>query len=163
MAKLYSRTGATAHQDAEGVRYEPEGDGGFIFPDHLSDLLLRQHVHKKPMWEDEEMRSERMHAEAEQRQRDPAVLYAAVTELVQLSRQAQGAGAPSGLAAELAELRRELAELRAGVTGEAMPADKAAAEGDADPAGGDNGEASEAAPEPEAQPKRKPAARKPAA
>ncbi len=111
MAKLYSRTGAIAHEDPDCGRFEPGADGGFLFPDDLSDRLLRQHVRRKRMWEDEEMRSERMHQEAEQRHRDPAVLYAAVSELVQLSKQAQGAPA-SDLAAELAELRRELAELR---------------------------------------------------
>lgn len=134
MAKLYSRTGADAHEDSEHGRFEPDGDGGFTFPDDLSDRLLRQHVHKKPMWEDEEMRAERMHQEAEQRHRDPAVLYAAVSELVRLSKQAQGAVIPADFAAELAEMRRELAELRGGApaatgepggaTGDAGSADK---------------------------------------
>ena len=130
MAKLYSRMGAIAHQDEEGVEYKPDGDGAFTFPDDLSDQLLRQHVRKKPMWEDEEMRAERMHQEAEQRHRDPAVLYAAVTELVQLSKQAQGAAASPDLAAELAELRKQLAELRDGHVaaeesdGDAAPAEK---------------------------------------
>jgi len=132
MARLYSRIGAIAHEDPEYGRFEPDGDGGFTFPDDLSDRLLRQHVRKKRMWEDEEMRAERMHQEAEQRHRDPAVLYAAVSELVQLSKQAHGAGAPADLAAELAELRRELAELRAAASPAAgQPGDAA---GDAEPA-----------------------------
>lgn len=113
MAKLYSRTGVTAHKDPEYGLFVPDGDGAFTFPDDLSDRLLRQHVSKRRMWEDEEMRADRLHEEAEQRHRDPAVLYAAVTELVQLSRKAQGAAASPDLAAELAELRAELAELRA--------------------------------------------------
>ena len=115
MAKLYSRMGATAHSAPGYGQFEPGADGAFAFPDDLSDQLLRQHVRKKRMWEDEEMRAERMHQEAEQRHRDPAVLYAAVSELVQLSRNAQGAGASPDLAAELAALREELAELRASV------------------------------------------------
>lgn len=112
MAELYSRTGAIAHEDPEYGRFEPDSKGAFGFPDDLSDRLLRQHVRKKRMWEDDEMRSERLHQEAEERLRDPAVLYAAVSELVQLSRQAQGAAIPAALAAELAELRSQLGELR---------------------------------------------------
>lgn len=153
MAKLYSRTGATAHQDPEYGRFEPDGDSGFTFPDDLSDRLLRQHVHKKPMWEDEEMRSERMHQEAEQRQRDPAVLYAAVSELVQLSRKAQGATVPSDLAAELAELRREIAELRASATPVTGGPDGGAPDGDS---------TGEAKPADKPGPRRKPPAAKPA-
>lgn len=119
MAKLYSRTGASVHEEPEYGRFEPDGHGAFAFPDDLSDRLLRIHVRKKRMWEDEEMRAERLHQETEMRHRDPAVLYAAVSELVQLSRQAQTGGpVPSDLAAELAELRKELAELREATSGE---------------------------------------------
>lgn len=114
MASLYSRTGATVHEEPGYGRFVPDDHGAFAFDDDLSDRLLRMHVRKKRMWEDEEMRAERLHQEAEMRHRDPAVLYAAVSELVQLSRQAQAGGAvPADLAAELAELRKELAELRA--------------------------------------------------
>lgn len=130
MAKLYSRTSATVHEEPGYGRYEPDGDGAFPFPDDLSDRLLRVHVRKRRMWEDDEMRAERLHAEAEQRHRDPAVLYAAVSELVQLSRTAQGAAIPADLAAELAELRKELAELREAAgdgEGKAAPKGKAAA------------------------------------
>lgn len=123
MATLYSLTGAIAHEDPEYGRFEPDGEGAFAFPDDLSDRLLRQHVRKRRMWEDEEMRADRLHQAAERRLRDPATLYAAVTELVQLNRQAQDATAPAGLAAELAELRRELAELRAASTNSAATAD----------------------------------------
>jgi hypothetical protein len=153
MAKLYSRTGADAHKDPEHGLFEPDGDGAFGFPDDLSDVLLRQHVGKKRMWEDEEMRAERMHQEAEQRHRDPAVLYAAVSELVQLSKQAQGAAAvPADLAAELAELRREIAELRA-----------SAAPVTGGPDGEDADGAGEARPADKPRPPRKPAAPKSAA
>jgi hypothetical protein len=125
MAKLYSRTGATVHEEPEYGRFVPDDQGAFPFPDDLSDRMLRLHVRKKPMWEDEEMRAERLHQEAEGRHRDPAVLYAAVSELVQISRQAQAGGAmPADLAAELAELRKELAELRESAGG-AKPAPKA--------------------------------------
>lgn len=124
MATLYSRTGATLHEDPEHGRFAPDGNGAFTFPDELSDLLLRQHVRKRRMWEDEEMRADRMHDESQRRERDPAVLYAAVSELVQLSKSAQGAVGPD-LAAELAELRKELAELR----------DRAPAAADGDAAG----------------------------
>ena len=126
MAKLYSRTGATVHEEPGYGAFKPDDYGAFAFPDDLSDRLLRQHVRKKRMWEDEEMQAERLHQEAERRHRDPAVLYAAVSELVQLSRQAQAGGAvPADLAAELAELRKELAELREAASGnEAKPAPK---------------------------------------
>jgi hypothetical protein len=121
MANLHSRTGAILHEDPEYGRFEPDDHGAFAFPDDLSDRLLRQHVRKKRMWEDEEMQAGRLHQEAEMRQRDPAVLYGAVSELVQLSRQAQGAAVPADLAAELAELRRELAELRESAGAKAAP------------------------------------------
>lgn len=126
MANLYSRTGATVHEEPEYGRFVPDDQGAFAFPDDLSDRLLRMHVRKKRMWEDEEMRDGRLHQEAEQRHRDPAVLYAAVSELVQLSRQAQAGGTvPADLAAELAELRKELAELReAASSDESKPAAK---------------------------------------
>ncbi len=117
MAALYSRMNAIAHEDEEYGHFEPDGEGAFHFPDDLSDRLLRQHVRKRRLWEDEEMRAARMHQEADQRQRDPAVLYAAVAELVQLGRQAQGtpaAAVPADVMAEIAALRAELAELRAG-------------------------------------------------
>lgn len=145
MATLYSRTGATAHKDPEHGLFEPNGDGAFDFPDDLSDLLLRHHVGKRRMWEDEEMRADRLHEESEQRHRDPAVLYAAVTELVQLSRKAQGGGTAPDLAAEMAQLRAELAELRessrpapggdsAPEAGNAARPKRSPAKGDADPA-----------------------------
>jgi hypothetical protein len=126
MANLYSRTGATVHEEPGYGRFVPDDHGAFAFDDDLSDRLLRMHVRKKRMWEDEEMQSERLHQEAEGRHRDPAVLYAAVSELVQISRQAQAGGAvPADLAAELAELRKELAELREATGGEdAKPAPK---------------------------------------
>lgn len=126
MARLYSRTGATVHEEPGYGRFEPDGHGAFAFPDDLSDRMLRQHVRKRRMWEDEEMRAERMHQEAEQRHRDPAVLYAAVSELVQLGKQAQGGAAPD-LAAELAEMRRELAELRESAAAKTPARAKAAA------------------------------------
>jgi hypothetical protein len=125
MAKLYSRTGATVHEEPGYDPFTPDSHGAFAFPDDLSDRMLRQHVRKKRMWEDEEMRADRLHQEAEQRHRDPAALYAAVSELVQISRQAQAGGAvPVDLAAELAELRKELAELREAAGGDAKPAPK---------------------------------------
>lgn len=113
MAELWSRMNAIVHEDPEYGRFEPDGDGAFAFPDDLSDRLLRQHVRKKPMWEDAEMRALRLHQEDERRHRDPAVLYSAVAELVQLNRQAQSAAVPADLAAELAALRAEVAGLRA--------------------------------------------------
>lgn len=125
MAKLYSRTGATVHEEPGYDRFVPGKDGAFDFPDDLSDRLVRLHVRKRRMWEDEEMRARRLHQESEERLRDPAVLYAAVSELVQMGRQAQGTAASADLAAELAELRRELAELRESASGEeAKPAPK---------------------------------------
>jgi len=135
MAKLYSCIGAIAHEDGEYGHFEPDGDGAFSFPDDLSDQLLTQHVRKRRLWEDEEMRAARLHQEADQRQRDPAVLYNAVAELVQLGRQAQGTPAvPADVMAEIAALRAELAELRAG---HQAPADgdgsKADGEEDANP------------------------------
>lgn len=80
--RLYSRTGASFTQH-EGVRYEAAPDGGFGFPDHVSDVLHRFAVNGERMWESDIERQRRVLGEEMDRRRDPASLYEAVAKLVQ--------------------------------------------------------------------------------
>lgn len=82
MARLFSRTGAVAHDNPGYGHFEADARGGFDFPDDLSDELIRFHVRKVPMWEDETGRQGRLAAEEEARMRDPATLAALVSQLV---------------------------------------------------------------------------------
>ncbi len=125
--RLYSRTGATAVDDPEFGHFEAAPDGSFDFPDDLSDRLVRFHRRGQPMWETQIDQQARLGSEDLARRRDPATLYSAVDSLVaQFSRLAQGLGgvSPAGqqvaagpspeVAAELAQLRQQLAELQTG-------------------------------------------------
>jgi hypothetical protein len=81
--RLYSTTGAASVQH-DGVRYEPADDGGFDFPDALSDHLHGFHDDGKPMWETHAERHARFIAEELERRKDPATLLAAVEQLGQV-------------------------------------------------------------------------------
>lgn len=94
--RLYTRTGATALTDpATGIVYEPDEQGGFDFPDDLSDQLHKFAVRGKPMWESDVERQRRLGHEEMQRRRDPASLYDAVAQLMQAAQQATVVSAPS--------------------------------------------------------------------
>ena len=109
-------------------------DGGFDLSDELSDELHSFHHRGRKLWETEDERSLRLHGDDLARRRDPAALYDAVGDVTGLFKQlgaALGAGTavPSDAAAEIAELKRLLAE-----------ANGTAAAGDSDEPGEDAGE-----------------------
>ena len=79
---LYSRTGASFVQH-EGVRYEAGPDGGFGFPDHVSDVLHPFAVRGERLWETGAERQQRILGEEMDRRRDPASLYDAVAKIMQ--------------------------------------------------------------------------------
>lgn len=80
--RLYTRTGATALDDSEFGHFDANDDGGFDFPDPLSDKLHRFHAGGQPMWETDIERQQRLIAEELERRRDPATLMEAVQQLV---------------------------------------------------------------------------------
>jgi hypothetical protein len=124
MARLFSLADAGAVDDPEFGHFEPGADGSFDFPDELSDKLHRLHHRRRPAWETETERLDRMHGEDLSRRRDPAALYDAVGEFSGALKQFATAAVPPDAAAEIAELRRQLAELRAAqVPAETIPAD----------------------------------------
>jgi hypothetical protein len=132
---LYSRTNAKVLDDPEYGHFEADPDGGFDFPDELSDRQHRFHYRGKPAWETEDERNFRLHGEESDRRRDPETLYNAVAEIAKL---AQGLAVPApapamalppevtAALAELAELRRQLADLQALAAATAKPAEDTA-------------------------------------
>lgn len=118
MARLYSRMNAGAIDDPEYGHFEPDpGHGGFDLPDELSDRISGFHHRGKPAWETGEQRSDRLHGEDLDRRRDPAMLYDAVGEFSGALRQIAGLSSGASAAAEeIAELKRELAELKSAAT-----------------------------------------------
>lgn len=93
--RLYSLTGATALDDPEHGHFEPDGNGGFDFPDDLSDRLHRFHVGGKPAWEDDVERQNRLIQEELERRKDPATLLGAVEQLVRAASGLQGGQPPA--------------------------------------------------------------------
>jgi hypothetical protein len=92
MVRLFSLTHAGAIDDPVYGHFEADPDhGGFDLPDELSDQLLTVHVRKKPAWEDETGRNERLHGEESARRRDPETLYNAVAEIATMARTLAGA------------------------------------------------------------------------
>lgn len=81
--RLYSRTGAVALDHDEYGHFEPEDDGGFDFPNELSDEL---HSFAANGWETAVERQQRLIAEEMERRRDPATLMEAVQQLVNAAR-----------------------------------------------------------------------------
>ena len=96
---LFSRTGASVVQH-EGVTYRPGPDGGFAFPDHVSDRLHPFAVRGQRMWETGTERQRRVMSEEMDRRRDPAELYDAVAKIVAAAegRAEPQDGAPKGRA-----------------------------------------------------------------
>jgi hypothetical protein len=85
--RVFSRTNAGAIDDPVYGHFEPDPDhGGFDLPDELSDHLLSVHVRKKPAWEDEAGRNDRLHGEERDRRRDPESLYTAVAEIASIAK-----------------------------------------------------------------------------
>jgi hypothetical protein len=79
--KLYTRTGASTVDDQEHGTFEAGPDGGFDFPDELSNRLRIVHIAGQRAWEDEGQRHQRLVAEELERRKDPASLYDAVQAL----------------------------------------------------------------------------------
>jgi hypothetical protein len=104
----------TVHDHPEWGHFEADGEGGFDFPDEMSDELHSFHHRGKPLWENEDERSVRLHGDEVSRQRDPQALYAAVTDIANITRQ-------------LAGLQLGAAEPAAGEGGGAKPARRTAA------------------------------------
>jgi hypothetical protein len=119
--RLYSRASAGAIDDPAYGHFEPDEDhGGFDLPDELADRLHSMHVRKKPMWETEMERDERLHGEESARRRDPETLYNAVADIANVTKQLAGLqlGAHdepqvAKLTAEVETLRKQLAEAQA--------------------------------------------------
>lgn len=80
--RLYTRTGASALDDPEYGHFDADENGGFDFPDDLSDRLHRFHAGGRPLWETDVERQNRLMAEELERRRDPATLMEAVQQLV---------------------------------------------------------------------------------
>lgn len=79
--RLYTRTGAIALDDPEYGHFDASAEGGFDFPDDLSDKLHKFAIRGKPMWETDIERQSRLAAEELERRRDPATLQALVEQL----------------------------------------------------------------------------------
>lgn len=95
--RLYSRTdtGAVEH---DGVHYEPEGDGGFEFPEDVGEQLHSFHTGGKPQWETQIERQARLMNEEMERRKDPATLLSAVEQIVnaaQATKKAEPDSAPA--------------------------------------------------------------------
>ncbi|MER6350665.1 hypothetical protein ABT186_02115 [Streptomyces sp. NPDC001634] len=80
--RLYTRTGATALDDPEYGHFDADKEGGFDFPDDLSDRLHGFCVGGQPMWETDIERQHRQVFEEMERRKDPATLLSAVEQLV---------------------------------------------------------------------------------
>ncbi|MBP5926693.1 hypothetical protein F3K32_42565 [Streptomyces sp. LBUM 1483] len=80
--RLYSRTGVTALDDPEFGTFTANADGGFDFPDEVSDRVHGFHLHGQPMWETDIERQRRLVTEEIESRKDPATLLSAVEQLV---------------------------------------------------------------------------------
>ena len=80
--RLYTRVGATALDHPQFGHFEPDEQGGFDFPDDLSDELHRHHTHGKPNWENDVERQHRLMQEELERRKDPATLLSVVEQLM---------------------------------------------------------------------------------
>lgn len=119
MARLYSLVGTTVHQDPEyGYYYADPADGGFAFPDEVSDVQQTFAVKGQKLWETQAERTARLHSADLAAQRDPAALYRVIEGIANVTtRMAEHqlgtapASAPLDKEAEIAALRARLAEL----------------------------------------------------
>ena len=80
--RLYPRREGTSAVDHGGITYKPAPDGGFDFPNEVSDQLHRFAIGGQKLWEDAIERQHRLMAEEAARRADPATLLAAVEQLV---------------------------------------------------------------------------------
>lgn len=81
--RLYTRTGATALTDPKtGITYEADEQGGFDFPDELSEEQQRFATRGKPMWENDIQRQRRLLAEEMERRKDPAAMLGVMEQLL---------------------------------------------------------------------------------
>jgi len=92
--RLYTLTGATALDDPDHGHFDADEDGGFDFPNEISDRLHRFHVDGRPAWETDIERQDRLMAEELERRKDPATLLDAVQQLVQAAQALPGAAVP---------------------------------------------------------------------
>lgn len=67
--------------------YEADDEGGFDFPDEMSDELHSFCHRGKRIWENEDERSLRLHGDEVARRRDPQSLYAAVEKIASMAEQ----------------------------------------------------------------------------
>jgi hypothetical protein len=74
--------GVTALDDPEYGTFQADENGGFDFPDDVSDRLHGFHYRGQPMWETDVERQQRLIAEELERRKDPATLLSAVEQLV---------------------------------------------------------------------------------
>lgn len=94
--RLYSRREGTSDVNHGGVIYKAAPDGGFDFPNEVSDQLKRFAIGGQKLWEDAIERQHRLIAEEAARRADPATLLAAVEKLVaQAETKAPPAKAPA--------------------------------------------------------------------
>lgn len=93
--RLYTRTGATALDDPQFGHFDADEQGGFDFPDDLSDRLHGFAIGGKPLWETDVERQQRLYDEELERRRDPATLMDAVQQLVNAAKTVQPAPAPA--------------------------------------------------------------------
>jgi hypothetical protein len=80
--RLYTLTGASALDDPDYGHFEADDQGGFDFPNEVSDKLHRFHVDGRSAWETDIERQNRLMAEELERRKDPATLLEAVEMLV---------------------------------------------------------------------------------
>jgi hypothetical protein len=149
--RLYSLIGAIAHEDPEYGHFEAgEGDGSFLFPDEVSEVLVTTGVKGRKLWETEDQRATRLHGQEMARRRDPASMLEVMETNAALTRQ-------------LTEVMTQLAALQLAQAG--VPASPAAPEPEqpAEAPAGDGEEAvaaDDAASAEKAAPKRKATAAK---
>lgn len=112
MARLYSRTNATAIDDPEFGHFGLKDHGGFDLPDELSDRLRAFHHRGKPAWETEIERDDRTYGEETARRRDPQSLFTAVEKIAALGEQlARSQGGGAAASDDVAALRQQVEAL----------------------------------------------------
>lgn len=80
--RLYTRTGATALDDARFGHFDAGPDGCFDVPEEFGEELRRFHLGGRAAWETDIERQHRLMAEELERRKDPATLLAAVEQIV---------------------------------------------------------------------------------
>lgn len=104
--RLYSRTGATALDHPVHGHFEPGPDGGFDFPNPLSDELHSFAVGGQRLWETEIERQHRLISEERARRQDPESLLSAVEQLMKAAQAAATVQTPPAEAAPAVEVAK---------------------------------------------------------